>query len=219
MKSLAKDPADRYQSARDMHDDIARVLAGEAVAAPPAPPASPGVSPAPGDVAVGESVPPVPPPAWQPERSAARRRPSASTVVLGILLAALIGVLVFALYEFNRPSRPTAVQVPGVISYTQQRAEQQLKDSDLSPVVQTTTGPADTQGQVISQNPTAQATVTPGADVTIVVNLGPKTAQIPTGLTGLSAKDATDPPQGRPASRSISSTRRRRRRRRRRTRR
>ncbi len=84
------------------------------------------------------------------------------------------------------------MQVPGVISYTQQQAEQQLNDRNLSPVVQTTNGPADTQGTVIRQNPTAQATVTPGADVTIVVNLGPKTAQIPTGITGLSAKDATN---------------------------
>ncbi len=203
MKALAKDPADRYQSAREMHDDIARLLAGGPVAAPPPLP-MPMPDPMPTLATTVLPNGPVEDPTGtqvvtrradtepRPQQPGRRRGPSASTVILGILLAALIGVLGFALYEFTRPSRPTSVQVPGVISYTQQQAEQQLNDRNLSPVVQTTNGPADTQGQVISQNPTAQATVTPGSDVTIVVNLGPKTAQIPTGLVGLSAKEATN---------------------------
>ena len=197
MKALAKDPADRYQSARAMRDDISRLLAGAPVAAPPPLPV-PEPSPTPATAVLAS-------PAESPTgtqvitRSAdvtgqagrRRRGPSAATIILGMLLAALIGVLAYALYEFNRPNQPTAVQVPGVMFYTQQQAEQQLNDRNLSPVVQTTNGPSGTRGQVVKQDPTAQATVTPGSDVTIVINLGPKTAQIPTGLKGLSVKDAT----------------------------
>ncbi|HEX2856704.1 MAG TPA: Stk1 family PASTA domain-containing Ser/Thr kinase [Propionibacteriaceae bacterium] len=204
MKALAKDPADRYQSARAMRDDISRLLAGVPVAAPPplpVPDAAPTVATSvlPAAAAGAAAVALDNPTGTQvitrrveteplPGR---RRRPSAATVILGLLLAALIGVLAYALYEFNRPSAPTSVQVPGVIGYTQQQAEQQLNDRNLTPVVQSTNGPAGSQGQVVKQDPTAQATVTPGSDVTITVNLGPKTAQIPTGLKGLSSSEAT----------------------------
>ena len=197
MKALAKDPADRYQSARDMRDDISRLLAGTPVAAPP-PLLVPEAAATPATAVLAAAVDS--PTGTQvvtrradaespPERR--RRGPSPATVILGLLLAALIGVLAFALYEFNRPSAPTTVQVPGVMGYTQQQAEQQLNDRNLTPVVQSTNGPANTQGQVVQQNPTAQATVTPGSDVTIVINLGPKTAQIPSGLKGLSSQEAT----------------------------
>lgn len=45
LKALAKDPADRYQDARAMREDISRLLAGEPVTAPsPATPASPATA-------------------------------------------------------------------------------------------------------------------------------------------------------------------------------
>ena len=81
LKALAKDPADRYQSAREMKADIARVLAGQQATA-----VVPRVAE---DGSPTQVAPPVPPPAaMDPEaaasRTSTRRRSARAAVGLAI---------------------------------------------------------------------------------------------------------------------------------------
>lgn len=202
LKALAKDPADRYQTAREMRDDISRLLQGQTVLAPAAP-----TEVIPETTAVTAVVPPrratgdtgtmtltaQEPPAPAPP---AKKGLSGGTVAIIVLILAVLGIGGYAAYHLlgsanPAPSPSVMVTVPGVISYTQVQAEQQLNDRNLVPVAQPTNGAADTKGQVIGQYPNAGATVTPGATVTITVNDGPQMVTIPTGLKGLSASAAT----------------------------
>ncbi len=207
LKALAKDPADRYQTAREMRDDISRILQDEPVLAPAAP--TQVLAPA---VAAPTAV--IPPkraqgdtgtqPATNAElestsaQTPQKKRMSGGTIAIIVLLLAVLGVGAYAADYLRGTSNPTpspspsaTITVPGVLGYTQVQAEQQLNDRNLLPVAKTTNGAADTKDTVVDQSPKAGVLATPGEKVTILVNVGPQQGAIPTGLKGLTAAEAT----------------------------
>jgi beta-lactam-binding protein with PASTA domain/tRNA A-37 threonylcarbamoyl transferase component Bud32 len=202
LKALAKDPSERYQTAREMKDDITRLLNGQQTTAEQATTAV--VSMAAGamaatayDDATHVATPPtfVPPagPDEVEEEYAEEEEPGKRRVGLAILITALIvaalGLGGWALYRVLNPASAETVQVPAVIGFTEEDARNQLAANNLGVEVIKENGDEETKGRVTAQDPTAEAVVPINSTVTITVNDGPKTATIPDGLVGEDRKD------------------------------
>ena len=174
LKALAKDPADRYQTAAAMRADIGRLLAGQEVTARvPAPP--PPVVPASAHDATTVLAP-------DDTRTAARayeaprRRHWGLVAFLVTLIVAAAGVGIYYLVNANRVE---TVSVPFVVDQLQASAEQMLINARLQPRVENFPGPDDlTVGRVTAQNP-QNVEVPVGSEVVIRVNKGPTKAVIP----------------------------------------
>ena len=191
LKALAKDPADRYQTAREMKNDITRLLAGQQVTAV-VPAQAPAPEPTPTQVipstselqqqAADEEDD-------EPEDEEEKKGRAGKVVLITLLVLVLLAGLAYGGYRLaNReqePPPPTQVEVPNVINYTQQQAEDQLESSKLKPVVKKVRdADDDTVGDVTRQTPVSGQRVDEGTEVTIEVNVGPEKAAIPTGLVG-----------------------------------
>ena len=188
LKSLAKDAADRYQSAREMKADITRVLAGQQATA-----VVPRVA-APAAVAaetLTRVVPPVLPPVVveQPplEEDEPKRR-TGVVVLVSLLVLALVAGTAFALYRLNNPAVQDVV-VPDVLTYTQSQARSRITDAGLQVRVEHTNGAQSTKGTVVAQDPAGRTQAPSGSTVTVTVNDGPESAEIPDGLVGEDVDD------------------------------
>ena len=193
LKALAKDPADRYQTARDMKTDITRVLAGQEVTA-----VVPGVAGATAVAAGGVDAAPTtvagPVPPAEDDMFEEEEEPK-SRVGLAFLIGALVLLLLlggsYALWRLmgNTPEA-RMVAVPNVLTYNEQQATDRLTEAHLKAEVKHVNGDAKTADQVTKQEPAAGTQVEQDSTVTITVNDGPKTAKIPTGLVGDDVADA-----------------------------
>ena len=182
MQALAKRLEDRYQSAAAMKEDIDRYLAGRPVQAPavPADAATTFVPPpATPPLHEGDFTTVVPP---EPSRHVAdepARRRSGPLILLGILLALLVGAAAYFGPKLLG-SAPQQVSVPSVVGLTQKQAETAITDAGL--VVGTVTQEASqdvAKGRVISQSPSVPGFVDPGGSVDFVVSTGKPDVQIP----------------------------------------
>ncbi|MCW3159028.1 Stk1 family PASTA domain-containing Ser/Thr kinase [Micropruina sonneratiae] len=202
LKALAKDPADRYQSASEMRDDINRLLNGQAVHA-----VTPTAATVPASAAAATRVLPSAPvqPATAatgtleetgsttPQRavedpSSAKRRGWVWGLVAFLVVVAL-GVGTYLV--MNPGTRVETVAVPNVTDRSRDLAESMLTEAGLLVDVEEVAGPDDaTVGKVIGQDPIAGVNVEKGSTVSIQVNVGPKKATIPTDLVGKTAKAA-----------------------------
>jgi eukaryotic-like serine/threonine-protein kinase len=202
LKALAKDPSERYQTAREMKDDITRLLNGQQTTAEQAttavvPMAAGAMAATAYDDATHVATPPtfVPPagPEGPEEEYAEEEEPGKRRVGLAILITALIvaalGLGGWALYRVLNPASAETVQVPAVIGFTEEDARNQLAANNLGVEVIKENGDEETKGRVTAQDPAAEAVVPINSTVTITVNDGPKTATIPDGLVGRDRKD------------------------------
>jgi beta-lactam-binding protein with PASTA domain len=200
LKALAKDPADRYQSAREMKADISRLLAGQETTAQQATAVVPMAAGAmaanaydsPTHVAGPTTV--VPPPVGpEGEEYEEEEEPQKSRVGLAILIGALIvlvlGVGGWALYRMLSPNTVETVNVPLVVGFSEQQARDQLTAAQLQVEVRTVNGDAEGKGTITAQDPVENTPVPVNSTVTITLNEGPKTATIPNGLVGQDRKD------------------------------
>lgn len=190
LKALAKDPADRYQTAAAMRADIGRLLSGQDVLArPPRPTAAMPAGAADPTVLVatpnglssdtgtqtGTATR-----ALEPVR---KRNLVPLWATLGTLAVILAGVGIFLL--LNPLGQPTMVKVPSLTGMTAARATEELEKLELVPKLEEVAGKDDgTVGQVISQRTPADTPVEIGTEVWFEVNVGPVTQVIPTGLLG-----------------------------------
>ena len=173
LKALAKDPADRYQSAREMKADITRVLSGQQATAvvPRMDQDAVATQRAPVMAASQTQVAPPPPPTMlapvddtddeEPEEEEEERK---SRVGLAILITAVIVLVLgggaFALYQILTPEQTVqTVEVPDVTTYTEEQATEQLVARGLRVEVKKENGEAETKGTIVDQDPKAGVVV------------------------------------------------------------
>ena len=189
LKSLAKDPGDRYQTASAMRADITRLLAGQEVTArvPVAPvPVSVGSVASPGSEATTVLAADDHHTASRSyETEKPRRRWGLLAFILALVLAAG-GIGAFYIFQANQVE---TVDVPWVVDRREAEAVEALTQAKLQPRVKQVTGPDDTtQGRVTDQS-IFNTTVQIGTEVVITVNIGPTKGVIP-AVTGMDYRDA-----------------------------
>ena len=123
-----------------------------------------------------------------------------------MLIVAVLGVGAYALYQASAQRPPTVqrVEVPNVVTYTEQQARDQLAARNLKVEIERENGDEETKGTITAQDPVAGTQVVVDSTVTLTLNEGPKTAVIPDNLIG---KDVDDVEQIWPSSTSATSTR------------
>jgi serine/threonine-protein kinase len=187
LKAMSKNPANRYQSAAEMRNDLLRALAGQRVEATPvmgdaekttilaAPPGGYGYD-------VDE---------WDDEENARRRKRRIIAIVATVAVLLLGGVVALAMLTSSEdpPATPTVskVQVPTLVGQQQAAAEAALDEAglELGTVTPRTTENDAEVGAVLESNPASGASVDEGTSVDLVVGAAPDTVAVP-NVVGLS---------------------------------
>ena len=177
LKAMQKDPADRYQSAGEMRNDIQRALSGAPVAAPMLGDVYAGTRRMGGAATqVAGRTAAIPPYRYGPEDGGPdgppqRQRRVWPWVVLGtvvVLLIAAIGLIKF----INDNSG--GIGVPNVVGQTVAQADATIRAAGLKPGTPTYQfSPTYAKGRVISTNPAYGNTEAKGTTIAIVASKGP----------------------------------------------
>ena len=181
MRSLAKNPANRYQTADEFRADLERVRQGQDVEATPLLP--PGAEAT--QVIHRPQQTAVLPPQASPPGSGRRVWLG---VLIGILAVAVLAgggyVLAKSLLS-NNDEPPQTVRVPRLIGFTQERATSELDAVGLKVDPKFRVSETDKAGDVVDQDPAAQTQVDVGSTVTIWIakEAPPVTVPVFTDLT------------------------------------
>jgi eukaryotic-like serine/threonine-protein kinase len=206
LRALAKDPAERYQTAEEMDSDLERVLTGMPVgtetheAATAVLSGSGVVAAAPTSVITRPTqvapVRPAPPGGTPPagyygyEGPPRRRRPIWPWILAVLLLAAAGAAAWFAYTKIqDQLNNSKTVPVPNVVPLREALAVQKIRDANLTPNVIRDTSETVDKGIVISQNPNAGVHIAKKSTVDIHVSKGPPPVQVP-DVVGKSRDDA-----------------------------
>jgi serine/threonine-protein kinase len=181
LRAMAKNPANRYQSAEELRADLERVRRGLPVQATPLLPGDAGATQV---IAQPQPTAVLPPP--EPERSRWWIPVLVTLLILGILALALWFLAQNLLQD---EEEPTLVPVPNVVGETRRQAETILVDAgfavgDVIQVPAPADDPEIEPGTVIEQDPAAEEEVEEGTEVTLTVVAQPEAVAIPTGLVG-----------------------------------
>jgi eukaryotic-like serine/threonine-protein kinase len=187
MRALAKDPALRFHSAREMSDELARVQRGigvsqdtqQATAVIGAREAAAAQAPQTTRVMRQPPTPPPPPPS-QPKRSALPWL----LVLLLLILSAAVGFIVYQQLQGTEQ-----VRVPDVRGFTQAQAVQILKQSGFDTTVEKRNSTDVSEGLVINTDPKPRENADKGSTVTLFVSTGPKSIDLP-NLRGKTVNEA-----------------------------
>ncbi|MBB3086293.1 Stk1 family PASTA domain-containing Ser/Thr kinase [Geodermatophilus sabuli] len=207
LKAMSKNPANRYQSAADMRNDLLRALAGQRVEATPVMNDAEkttilGATPGYGDED------------WDEDDEAARRR-KRTRVVIAVVAAVLVigGVIAAALLLDSGDDAPPAareVAVPTLVGLPQAEAEAAITGAGLvvgDVTTEVTTDDAQV-GNVLSSDPASGVPREEGTAVDLVVGTAPDSTTVPpvvnldeddartalenAGLTGNINRDSVD---------------------------
>jgi serine/threonine-protein kinase len=208
LKAMAKDPAQRYQSAGEMRADIQRAMSGMPTDAQTMAMTSnygqgtrmmTATQAATGPATQRTSV--VPPYEYDGDgggRGGRRRAGGGGNAVktaLWIIIPLLIiggfvtvGYLVFG--TGNGSTDTSTVTIPSLVSQERKYAEEQLKTLGLAvEVVQEASDDVD-KGSVIKTDPAENTKVAKGSSVKLIVSSGPEKIKVPDGLIGMKQEEA-----------------------------
>jgi beta-lactam-binding protein with PASTA domain/predicted Ser/Thr protein kinase len=206
LRALAKDPADRYETAEEMDADLERVLAGMPVGSETAEAATAVLSGSgvlaaaptsvitrPTRAAPARPAPPggTPPAGYYGYEGPPRRRRPVWPWILAVLLLAAAGAAAWFAYtkiqdqlNSNKP-----VAVPNVGGIQESLAVNRIRNAHLSPHVIRDYNEDVDKGVVISQSPNAGVRVAKNSAVDIHVSRGPPPVAVP-DVVGKSRDDA-----------------------------
>ena len=190
MKAMAKNPANRYQSAAEMRNDLLRAVAGQRVEA----------TPVMGDdertAIIGAPVGAYgyADDRWDDEDDERRRRRRIIAIVAVVGLLLLAGAIALALYlgrGEEEPTAPAQVAVPEVVGEEQAAAEDLLEEAGLTvgEITPRETSDETQVGVVLESLPAPGAQVEEGSPVDLVVGAAPDTVAVPP-VVGLNVNDA-----------------------------
>ncbi|RNE48149.1 Stk1 family PASTA domain-containing Ser/Thr kinase [Corynebacterium alimapuense] len=206
LTAMAKHPADRYQNAAEMGEDLQR-LARNAVteaarhhisAEVPTEIAGPAaVSPTLLAAANTSTAVPVVPAAPQEIAPDDKRRSNRWMVwVAGLLALLALGIGSAFLWDFvgdrnNGVSTESMVTVPDVTGMQRLEAVTELEGLGLLVDINEEPNPDVARGQVIRTNPTAGSQLQPGTNVTVTVSSGREITDVP-DITNMTPQEAAD---------------------------
>jgi serine/threonine protein kinase/beta-lactam-binding protein with PASTA domain len=198
-RALAKDPADRYQSAEEMEADLDRVSRGLAVA-PQTEESATQILSAPTTVMAAATAatalqtrpqaPPPPPPVFYDYDEPMNRRPIWPWL-LALVFVIGAGVGGFFLYNQinDKIGSNSGVAVDNYQGLTQQQAVEKVHNKGLGAVLKhQDSSPADI-GIVVDQDPQPGVRIDKGQSVTLFVGTGPPKTEVP-NIVGKSEADA-----------------------------
>jgi eukaryotic-like serine/threonine-protein kinase len=204
MRALAKDPADRYQSAEEMKADLDRVARGAGVARETqetatqimrSPVAGPFAATAATNIIPprrggGAAAPPVPPSVYYDLDEPIHRRPIWPWIA-ALLFVVGAGIGGWFLYQqiSNKISSSTPLAVRDYRNETEQLATQNIRADGFNPVVRTHSNLTTPNGFVFHQDPAPGQHQPKGDNVVIVVSTGKPKVAVPT-VKGLKSEDA-----------------------------
>jgi serine/threonine-protein kinase len=203
LKSMSKNPANRYQSAADMRNDLLRAVAGERVEATPVMSESDRtalIAPATGPRyrAVAPAAVPVLADADDDEDRQRRRRIGFAVLTVALLALAGAAVALFLLLTNNDDAptnddpTPTVIEVPALAGLTEDAARIAIEQAGLTVGVVTRVASEEADlGLVVEQSPAPQSAVEEGTAVDFVIGSGPDVVAIPpvVGLTEAQAQE------------------------------
>jgi len=185
LRALAKNPANRYQSAEEMHADLERAKRGLPVQATPLLAA--------GTTQVLDRPPAHPTEVLSPTEP--ERRTNWVPIVVTLVLIALLGALLWflAVNVLNNDDQQTGVlvTVPNVVGDKRSEAITKLEDAGLKATITPVPAADDTPepGTVLEQDPAAGDEVDRGTNVDLTIVEAPDQVAIP-DLEGSSVEEA-----------------------------
>ncbi len=182
LKSLAKNPGDRYQTANEFKADVERALAGLPVTGTiptlrATVPASASTTASLQPVGIGPGAPATP-----------KRSPWAWIGVTVLVLAVAAAALFLGRTLFDTGSGKR-VTVPDVVGMSIDEAQRALEAQDLRLGAQTPQTSDEPEDTVLAQDPQADTQLAAGEAVTVTVSAGKQQTQVPP-LEGLTSLDA-----------------------------
>ncbi len=184
LKCMAKNPANRYQSAEELREDLRRVRRGGTPLATPILADSTEMltraQGRPDQTAVMTGVP--------PDERPDRRRTWLTVVVVVLVLAAL-GVAAFALVNSLVPPE-AELTVPDVVGETEEDATDTLEELGFQVRVEREFNEDERRGIVFQQDPEPDSPGEEGDAVTITVSKGQPGVEVPS-VVGLTQDEAT----------------------------
>lgn len=191
LKAMAKNPANRYQSAGEMRTDVLRAAAGRPVQAPAVMSSEERTQLLPRSAAGAAAV--------RNDRyddygdyDDPRDNKKSRKALMWLLLAlALVGIFAAVAWATSQylGSKPTEVTVPRVVGDTAAQARDRVLEAGLAVKTETVTSSEANKGKVVSQDPRGGTQVEKDTEVRLRVGGGPETVKVP-DLEGLDRAEA-----------------------------
>ncbi|MGV9746174.1 Stk1 family PASTA domain-containing Ser/Thr kinase [Rhodococcus zopfii] len=188
LKAMAKNPANRYQSAAEMRSDLIRVLSGQRPSAPMVMTDDERTNFL-GAVDSDSNYRDGAAPAAAASAGGSGGGSVTKRVLLGVAAAVVVGIVGLFLWSLGPGSSAAQVAVPDVRNLAQPIAEAQLQDAGFRVSVQPKPDAVVATGNVINTRPVAGAQVEENSTVTLEVSSGPEQVQVPK-LSGMSQQEA-----------------------------